>query len=183
MQDLVRFGVDIGARVEVVGSPLQRYPLEGVSYEQCWTWFSEAMAACGSVDSNFTVCIEPLAPDTQNSFLFTAAEGLKMAREIGMPNVRVILDCYSGVRTEVDFPNSIRAVGKEFLGHFHLNDHNERAPGYGDTDFVAIMKALLDIDYEGYASIEVFDYSLDPVEHAAAGLKTVQEALAQAQAQ
>jgi sugar phosphate isomerase/epimerase len=179
LQDLVRFGVEIGGSLAVVGSPLQRGLLPGVSYGEAWEHFREAMAAAAQVEGaeHFTICLEPLAPSTQNSFLFTAAEALQLAREINLPNVQVILDCYSGVQMEVDFPAALRAVCG-CLGHFHLNDHNGRAPGYGETDFVPIMRALHDIHYQGYASIEVFDFSPDPVEQATRGLRTVDEALA-----
>ena len=40
------------------------------------------------------------------------------------------------------------------------------------------MKALLDIGYEGYASIEVFDFEPEPYEHASKGLETLKEAVA-----
>lgn len=181
LQDLVRFGLEIGGRIAVVGSPAQRGLLPGVTYEQAWEWFREALLAAAETEGaeGFTLCLEPLAPITGNSFLFTAAEAVAMAREIGRPNVGVIIDCYSGVRMEIDLPAAIRAVGS-WLCHVHLNDRNGRAPGFGDTDFVPIMRALLDLDYQRYASIEVFDFSLDPVEHARRGLEAVQEALAAA---
>ncbi len=181
LQDLVRFGVEIGGRIAVVGSPAQRRLLPGVTYEQAWEWLREALVAAAETEGaeEFTLCLEPLAPATNNSLLFTAAEAVAMAREIGRPNVGVIIDCYSGVRMEVDLPAAIRAVGP-WLRHVHLNDRNGRAPGFGDTDFVPLMRALLDLGYQGYASIEVFDFSLDPVEHATRGLAAMQEALAAA---
>jgi len=73
--------------------------------------------------------------------------------------VGVILDTYSGNQVEDDLPEEIRKTA-ELLGHYHCNDDNERAPGYGGIDFVPIMRALLDIDYQRYCSIEVFDFSL-----------------------
>jgi sugar phosphate isomerase/epimerase len=43
--------------------------------------------------------------------------------------------------------------------YFHLNDPNLQGPGFGKLDFVPIMDALLDVGYEGWASVEPFDYS------------------------
>ena len=178
LRELVRFGVEIGGKIAVVGSPLQRGLLPGVSYAQAWEWFREGLGAAADTEGaeGFTLCLEPLAPKTQNTFLFTAAEAARMAAEIGRPNVQVILDCYSAVEMEIDFPAAIRAVGPA-LGHFHLNDHNGRAPGYGTMDFAPILGALLDLGYAGYADIEVFDFSLDPVEHCRRGLETVVNSL------
>ncbi|MEA3403300.1 MAG: sugar phosphate isomerase/epimerase family protein [Armatimonadota bacterium] len=177
--DLVRFGLDIGATYEVVGSPAQRARKEGVTYHQCWEWFKEAMAACATMPGaeHFRVCIEPLAPSTNNNFLFNHLEVVKMCREIDLPNVGVILDTYSGLQTESDLPEAIRETG-DLLFHYHCNDLNQRAPGWGEVDFRPIMQALVDIDYQGYCSIEVFDFEPDPREHAAKGLETLKQALA-----
>jgi sugar phosphate isomerase/epimerase len=178
LQDLVRFGVEIGGKIAVVGSPQQRGLLPGVTYQEAWERMKEALAAAAQVEGaeGFTLCLEPLAPKTGNTFLFTAAEAVRMAREIGLPNVGVIIDCYSGVEMEIDLPAALKATGR-WLRHVHLNDDNGRAPGYGNTDFGPIMRALVERGYEGYASIEVFDFSLDPVDHASKGLRTVREAL------
>ena len=178
-QELVRFGLEIGATYEVVGSPGQRARKEGVTYHDCWEWFKEAMAASAQAEGaeDFRVCIEPLAPSTNNNFLFNHLEVVKMCREIDLPNVGVILDTYSGLQTESDLPGAIRETG-DLLFHYHCNDLNKRAPGWGDVDFRPFMRALLDIDYQGYASIEVFDFEPDPVEHARKGLETLKQAVA-----
>lgn len=183
LRALVDFGMDIGAEAMVVGSPDQRAVTEDVTYAEAWGWFSQAMAAAGEQGSaeGFKVCIEPLAPAVNNNFMLKAYEAAKMAREIGMPNVGVILDTYSGTLTEEDLPGAIRATG-ELLFHYHCNDHNKRAPGWGRVDFVPIFEALVDISFGGFCSIEVFDFSLDPREHVGRGLKHLREALAQARA-
>ena len=180
--ECAKFGVAIGAEAMVVGSPVQRQIKEGVAYEQAWEWFKQAMTAAARTPGGeaFRVCIEPLAAATNNNFIFTAAEAKRLAQEINLPNVGVIIDTYSGSQEEDDLPAAIRDTGA-LLYHYHCNDLNKRAPGWGDTDFVPIMRALLDIDYPHWCSIEVFDFDLDPYEHAKKGLETLKKALEVAQ--
>jgi sugar phosphate isomerase/epimerase len=179
--DLVRFGIEIGGGLMVVGSPKQREVLPGVAPEQAWQWFKEAMTEAGEAGSeaDFRVCIEPLAAATGNNFLYRAVEARRMVQEINLPNVGVILDTYSGSQEEADLPQAIRETN-EVLYHYHCNDVNKMAPGYGTVDFVPLMRALLDINYQRYCSIEVFDFSLDAVEHARGGLTALQRALREA---
>lgn len=183
MEDLVRLGIELGGSMMVVGSPLQRWVKDdkGITYAQAWGWFRDCMKRCGEVglDADFKVCIEPLAVCTQNNLLWKAFEGRQMAAEIGLPNVGIILDTYSGLRNEVDLPAEIRA-SKDVLFHYHCNDFNGRAPGWGAVDFVPIMSALKDAAFERYASIEVFDFSLDACEHCKRGLETLKAAAVEA---
>lgn len=183
-EDLVRFGIEIGGKMMVVGSPKQRTIKEGVTYAQAWEWFKQALAAAARVGAtaDFKVCIEPLFSGTGNNFIYRAEEARRMTQEIGLPNVGVILDTYSGSKEETDLPQAIRDT-KDYLFHYHCNDHNGLAPGYGEIDFVPIMKALLDINYQYYCSIEVFEFKLDAVQHASRGLATLKKALAEAQKQ
>lgn len=179
---LVRLGIDIGGSCMIVGSPKQRALKEGVSYEEGWRYFKEAMTAAGQAGraADFKICIEPLYSGTGNNFIHRAEEARRMAQEINLPNVGVILDTYSGSKEEADLPQAIRDTGR-WLFHYHCNDHNGWAPGYGEIDFVPIMRALLDINFPYYCSIEVFHFEIDPEEHAARGLATLKAALEAAQ--
>ena len=48
---------------------------------------------------------------------------------------------------------------RDWLAHFHANDPNRQGPGFGSLDFVPIFEALQEVGYDGWVSVEVFDYS------------------------
>jgi sugar phosphate isomerase/epimerase len=58
-------------------------------------------------------------------------------------------------------PDIIRRVAP-FVAHVQANDANLGYPGSGEIDFVPIFGALRDAGYDGYVSVEVFDFAPGP---------------------
>ncbi len=76
-------------------------------------------------------------------------------------------------------PDLIRA-NRAYLHHFHANDPNRQGPGFGEVDFVPIFETLGEIDYRGWVSVEVFDYTPGVERLARQSIEYMQESLAQA---
>ena len=84
-------------------------------------------------------------------------------REVRHPNFKMVFDCRSASAQEKSVPEALlRALESGYLRHVHVNDANGKGPGFGDTDFVPILKMLIKNSYKGYISVEVFDFSPDP---------------------
>lgn len=161
--DLVHLSADFGGGVMVFGSPKQRDVADGLSYQQAWDYALETFRAVVPELERYkvTLCLEPLAP-AETNFLNSADEASRMIREIDSPNLQLLLDIKAMSAESKPIPDIIRD-NRFILKHFHANDANLRGPGFGDTDFVPIAGALKEIDYTGWVSVEVFDFSPDPV--------------------
>jgi len=122
------------------------------------------------------LCLEPLSPP-EADFLNTAAEGVALLERINHPNFALHLDV-KAMSTGGPAPELIRRYAPQ-TRHFHANDPNRRGPGFGNTDFVPIFQALRDSKYNGWVSVEVFDYSPDPETIARESLRTMRECAAQ----
>ncbi len=159
MMELIRFNADIGGKIIVFGSPKQRNVLPGVSKEKAWKYAREIFQDCSrfAEDYGVVICIEPLARHLTN-FINTAEEAIRLIEEVAHPNFRLILDVYSMCDEGKPIDEIIRS-SREYLAHFHANDDNKLGPGFGGVDYYSIAKALKEIGYQGYVSVEVFDFS------------------------
>lgn len=90
--------------------------------------------------------------------VFTTADELMTFLETyQLDNCYAHLDTFHMGVDECDPVAAIRRCGDR-LGYFHLADNSRRYPGSGQFDFKKILKALDEIDYRGYLSVECFPY-------------------------
>lgn len=151
---------DLGGSIMVLGSPQQRNFLEDqMTHEQAAenaTWVLERVVPTLEAQK-VTLAIEPLGPGEGN-FLNHAADAVKIIDKLKSPWVQLHLDVKAMSTEGIPIPQLIVDNAKH-LAHFHANDPNRQGPGMGDVDFVPIFEALLGIRYDGWVSVEVFDYA------------------------
>jgi sugar phosphate isomerase/epimerase len=164
---------DLGGTIMVLGSPLQRNLLPGVTYVQAEQYAAEvlraAMPACA--DCGVTVALEPLGP-AEGDFLPTADSAVVLAKMVDSPNCRLHLDVKAMSSEPTPIPEILRKH-RAWLHHFHANDPNLLGPGMGDMDFEPIFAALQEIDYQGWISLEVFKYEPSPEAIARESMETM----------
>lgn len=158
----IRFCADVVGRNMVIGSPKQRNVLPGQTYAEVW---DRAVATFGDLagtaqECDVYLCVEPLAP-AETDFLCTAAEARRLVDAVGHPRFRMMLDVKAMSGDEEPVPDVIRHSAGYFE-HFHANDANLNGPGFGDTDYRPIVAALRDVGYDGYVSVEVFNFEPGP---------------------
>ena len=92
----------------------------------------------------------------------TCAETVDLIRRLDHPKVKLHLDVKAMSSESAPIPDLIHRHAQDTV-HFHANDANRRGPGFGDVDFRPILRALQDVNYAGWISVEVFDYLPDPI--------------------
>jgi sugar phosphate isomerase/epimerase len=160
--ELARFCKDLGGSIMVFGSPKQRNLMPGVSREEGLKFATEVLrgAMPKLAKLGVVLALEPLSPGATN-FMRTAAEAVELAEMVDSPNCRLLLDCKAMVTEPTPIPDLIRKYAS-WLVHFHVNDPNLRGPGMGEMDFLPVFQALHDIRFDGWVSVEVFDFAPGP---------------------
>jgi sugar phosphate isomerase/epimerase len=162
LAELTRLCRDLGGRIMVLGSPVQRNLLPGVSHDQALELAADVLRRVVPTleECDVTLAVEPLGPQ-EGDFLNTAKLGVQLIEMVGASHVRLHLDVKAMSTESTPVPQLIRE-NAPYLAHFHANDPNKRGPGMGEVDFHPILEALGEIDYRGWVSVEVFDYEPGP---------------------
>lgn len=156
--ELARLCRDLAGTIMVLGSPKQRNLLPGVSHDQAMEYAAEVIrgAASDLETCGVTLAVEPLGPE-EGDFLRTADLGAELIDMVDSPFCRLHLDV-KAMSTESQPVCAIIRAHASRMVHFHANDPNRRGPGMGKTDFLPILQTLAEVGYDGWISVEVFDY-------------------------
>lgn len=154
---------DLGGKVLVLGSPKQRSLVEGQTYSAAWQRADDLLASVldKAGDLGLTIALEPLSP-AETDFINTVDEGMKLVGQVNHPNLKIHLDVKAMCSEGEPVAEIIRSVTADEIGHFHVNDANLYGPGMGEVDYAPIAKAIDEIGWDKWLSVEVFKYDPDP---------------------
>ena len=101
------------------------------------------------------------------------AQGVELIRSLDTDNVKLLADLFHMNIEEQSICDALRDAS-QFIGHVHFVDSNRRPAGFGHTDLSAVGRALIEIDYRGCVSAEVFPYpdSIRAAEQSLAAMRT-----------
>ncbi|MFP3152867.1 sugar phosphate isomerase/epimerase [Lachnospiraceae bacterium ZAX-1] len=144
----------------LVGGAIYSYwPIDyskGVNKEEDWKNSVEGMRVLGELAQKYDVNIGlEVLNRFENHILNTAEEALSYVREVGLSNVKIMLDTFHMNIEEVSIRQAILTAGKH-LGHFHTGECNRMVPGKGRMPWREIGEALRDINYQGTVVMEPF---------------------------
>jgi sugar phosphate isomerase/epimerase len=170
IKELINFCGDLGGTIMIHGSPAQRNLQKGWDAEESWKYAVDTFAGCTSLmkKRGITYCIEALTGKETN-FLTSISQALRMVADVGHPSFQTMLDTKEASAEDLAHVDLIAQGGKA-IRHVHVNDPNLRGPGFGELEFASILQALRNRHYEGYLSVEVFDFKPDPQTIASASI-------------
>ena len=159
MLDLIDLCGDLGGKVMVFGSPAQRNIVEGESYEATWDRTVDSFNSCmdRAAERGVTICIEQLSVK-ETDFIRTPEEAAKLMDAVDHPNFKMMLD----VKAISSLDRPIGETALEYgprAAHVHANEADGNGPGTADADFASVFRALDEVGYDGYVSVEVFDFT------------------------
>ncbi|MBR4761925.1 MAG: sugar phosphate isomerase/epimerase [Clostridia bacterium] len=120
--------------------------------ERSLSSLSEIIKKAEQYDINY--CLE-IVNRFEQCIMNTAAEGVEYCKELGSPNVKLLLDTFHMNIEEDSIGDAIRSA-KGYVGHFHIGEPNRKTPGTGRMPWGEIFGALRDIDYNGMIVMEPF---------------------------
>jgi len=121
-----------------------------------WKWCVEGLAAAAeyAAGTGIVLAIEPLNR-FETYVLNTAADAVRMVKEVASESLKVQIDTFHGNIEEKDTAAAICATGG-WLGHFHASESDRGVPGTGQVRWGEVFAALKEIDYSGWITIESF---------------------------
>jgi protein FrlC len=126
----------------------------GTPHQQAWDWTLAALRELGpyAADKGVMICIENTAADS--NLVDTAGQAVMLRDQVGLDNVQLMFDTYHALyRNEVS-SDQVYEMGPH-LKHVHFADANRLPPGEGVVDWVGVLQALKDINFDGYCTMEI----------------------------
>ena len=158
LRRLLDLTADLGGSVMVFGSGKQRSAVDGTTPAEATARLRDGLAelAPAARARGVMILLEPLAPQFTN-VVNTLDEAEAVVRQVGSPAVETMFDTHNTVAEKLPADELIRRH-RSHIHHVHLNEMDGRHPGAGDYDFRTVLQALKDLRYDGWVSVEVFDF-------------------------
>ena len=164
--NLVDLCADLGENgVMVFGSPKQRSSTGGLTATEATRHYVEGLATLAphAEARGVTILVEAL-PKSQSDVVNTLAEAAEVVREINSPNIKTMFDSHNS-EDETEPHDDLIEKFFPIIKHIHVNEMNGHHPGTGDYDFQRVFRALDRLGYQGWISLEAFnfDYGADNI--------------------
>lgn len=160
LADLVDFCADTRGKVMIFGSPNQRNTV-GISVDEAKKYFAEGLSlvADHAQERDVKILVETL-DSSQTDVVNTMAESLDIVNRVSHPAIGTMFD-YHNTLDETDSLEKLVRDYFEHIEHIQIQELDGRHLGTGDsrTSFVDSFKALRELQYNKWISLEIFDFA------------------------
>ena len=160
IRQLIDLCADLGPNgVMVFGSPKQRSTTGGLSREEATRNYVDGLAGVAphAAARGVTILVEAL-PANQADVILSLREAAGIVEEIGSPAVRTMFDVHNAV-DEAEPHSALVSRYFDLIRHVHVQEIDGRHCGKGDYDFRPVFEVLRSRNYQGWISLEAFDFS------------------------
>jgi sugar phosphate isomerase/epimerase len=160
IRKLVDLCADLGpGGVMVFGSPKQRSSTGGLTAAEATRFLADGLAwlAPHAAGRGVTVLLEAL-PSTDADVVTSLDEAASIVRETGSEAIRTMFDCHNAVN-EREAHAVLVDRHFDLIRHVHLNEMDGRHPSTGTYDYKPVLEVLARRGYQGWLSLEVFDFT------------------------
>ena len=166
-----------------VGSPFVAGPmysatgktrlLSPADRKQQFDWAVESLVTVASYAKtrDIGLAIEPLNR-FETDFINTLAQGVELARAVGLDNVGLLIDTFHMHIEEKSLAESIR-LAAPYIFHVQVSENDRGTPGKGQVHWDEFFTALSEINYEGQIVVESFLPTVKEIARAVSGWRPV----------
>jgi len=159
-RDFIRAMIDFAAPF---GAPAIIGSMQGRSNEEVDTataagYLADALEELGEQAGaqGIPLIYEPLNRYETN-MANTIGQSVSLLKRLSTGHVRILADLFHMNIEENNLADAFRA-GAGLIGHVHFADSNRKPIGLGHLELEQVVKALADVDYQGYISAEALPY-------------------------
>ncbi len=157
-----------------------------VNYEKAWKNFIECIRECADYKPKVKIAIEyKLKEPRARIFIGCVGKALFLVNEVGRENVGVTLDIGHAFMASENPAESVALLGmKKKLFHVHMNDNDKTWDWdliVGTCSFWDYLEFFLWLNltgYDGWLSMDVYPYRVDPVKACTESVRNMKKILA-----
>lgn len=144
----------------------------GTSRRQAWAWTRECLTEIADriAHTGVTLVIEPTSHDT--NLCESADDAIELMEDVNRDNVKLMFDTFHVMYRREVMSDYVYKMGKD-LRHIHISDNDRMPPGRGVGDWPALVDSLLDINFDGFLTMETgfHQRGIEPDEDARASIE------------
>ena len=159
--DKLKWSIDVGAaaNVEVICGPFHStfaYFTRQPPTLQEKQWSNEMLWEAADYAQKANIILAPEAVNRFECYLYnTMADLGAMAKEVNHPNLGAMFDTHHANIEEKSQAEAIKTIAP-VLKHVHISENDRGTPGSGQVHWDEVFKALKEVKYDGWLTIEAF---------------------------